>query len=538
MMMLMNVFSERLMRFCGQRGLQCLLCWLWLSNLLWQPSVQAAEPVPVDLLIERVTVLSPERQAPLPAQQVLIKAGRIVSVLAEDSAKASQIRAHYQGPRLDGQGRFLTPGLMDSHVHVSQPPGLRPSDDNARALTQAFHRQQPRSYLYFGVTQVLDLANTAVGVADFLAQPVKPDLFRCGAAPVQGGYPIHQLPQAQLARLQPDYIVESLLQHGHEGNHSAEAANQQHTPEAVVARIKQSGAHCLKIFVENGFGDAEHLPVYSQDSLHRLRQAATAQQLPLVAHANAFDMQQLALQASPDVLAHGIWNWSGLSADVRQQAIARGQLPEAIKSHLQRIEQAGIGYQPTIQVLERMGALFEAEALADPWLAQVVPAALLRWYQTPAAQWFRQELQQDFGDAPPAVAAAAFKAASARGASAAFYLHQLGHPLLLASDTPSSPTFTHQPGYGTYLEIQAMARAGISLQAIFEAATLNNARLLQLDRDYGTVSVGKIANLLLLNENPLLTSEAWDQIDQVIVHGQVFARAELSARSFRESVEN
>ena len=529
-MMLLDGCSGRLMRFGWQRGLQCLLCWLWLSNLLWQPFVHAAEPVPADLLIERVTVLSPERKAPLPAQQVLIKAGRIVSVLAEGSAKASQIRAQYQGPRLDGQDRFLTPGLMDSHVHVSQPPGLRPSDDNARALTQAFHRQQPRSYLYFGVTQVLDLANTAAGVADFQAQPVKPDLFRCGAAPVQGGYPIHQLPQAQLARQQADYIVESLPQHGHDGQHSAQTADE-HTPEAVVARIKQSGAHCLKIFVENGFGDADHLPVYSQDSLRRLRQAATAQQLPLVAHANAFDMQQLALQASPDVLAHGVWNWSGLSADVRQQAIASGQLPEAIKSHLQRIQQAGIGYQPTIQVLERMGALFEAEALADPWLAQVVPAALLRWYQTPAAQWFRQELQQDFGDAPPAVAAAAFKAASARGASAAFYLHQLGHPLLLASDTPSSPTFTHQPGYGTYLEIQAMARAGISLQAIFEAATLNNARLLKLDRHYGTVSMGKVANLLLLNKNPLLSSDAWGQIEQVILHGKVFERAQFAAHA-------
>ncbi len=168
----------------------------------------------------------------------------------------------------------------------------------------------------------------------------------------------------------------------------------------------------------------------------------------------------------------------------------------------------------------------------------MVPAALLRWYQTPAAQWFRQELQQDFGDAPPVVAAAAFKAASARGASAAYYLHQLGHPLLLASDTPSSPTFAHQPGYGTYLEIQAMASAGISLQAIFEAATLNNARLLHIERDFGTVSVGKIANLLLLNENPLSKSEAWAQIEQVIVHGKVFARAELSAQSFKETVEN
>jgi imidazolonepropionase-like amidohydrolase len=76
-----------------------------------------------------------------------------------------------------------------------------------------------------------------------------------------------------------------------------------------------------------------------------------------------------------------------------------------------------------------------------------------------------------------------------------------------------------------------MARAGISLQAIFEAATLNNARLLKLDRHYGTVSMGKVANLLLLNKNPLLSSDAWGQIEQVILHGKVFERAQFAAHA-------
>lgn len=531
-------------RRCNQ---QCLLSLLLLSNLLYTlPAAAQSQAKPAatqsqakqvvmqpkaDLLIEQVNLLSPELAAPLPAQQVLVRAGRIVSVLANDSPAAGRIRASYTGARLDGRGRFLTPGLMDSHVHLSNPPGLRPTDDNAAALTRAFSQQQPRSYLYFGVTQVLDLANTVDGVADFQAQAVKPDLFRCGAAPLQDGYPIHQLPKAQRAQLQPDFIVEHAAQHAHPTAQPTAQHSQQHSPEAVVGRIKQSGAHCLKIFVENGFGDADHLPVYSQDSLRRLRQAADASQLPLVAHANAYDMQRLALQASPDVLAHGLWNWSGLSAEVRQQAIATGQLPAAIQTHLQQVHQAGIGYQPTIQVLERMGALFEPATLTDPQLAKVVPGALLRWYQTPQAQWFRQELQQDFGDAPASVAAAAFNTGSRRGASAAFYLHQLGHPLLLASDTPSSPTYAHQPGYGTYLEIQAMAAAGISLQAIFEAGTINNARWLKIDHDFGTVSKGKVANLLLLKENPLQHSRNWDSIEQVIVHGVALPRASLAASS-------
>ncbi len=139
---------------------QCLLPLLLLSNLLHPCSAAVPPPQLVaqpqaDLLIEQVTVLSPELASAKPAQQVLVRAGRIVSVLANNSEAASRIRASFTGSRLDGQDKFLTPGLMDSHVHLSHTPGLRPTDDNAAALSRAFSQQQPRSYLYFGVTQVL-----------------------------------------------------------------------------------------------------------------------------------------------------------------------------------------------------------------------------------------------------------------------------------------------------------------------------------------------------------------------------------------------
>jgi imidazolonepropionase-like amidohydrolase len=125
--------------------------------------------------------------------------------------------------------------------------------------------------------------------------------------------------------------------------------------------------------------------------------------------------------------------------------------------------------------------------------------------------------------------AAILKNASLQGAMAAKVLADLGHPLLLASDTPSSPTYTHQPGYSTYLEMQEMAAVGISPWAIFQAATINNAKMLKQEAKYGTVSKGKVANLLLLNENPLENVKAWDKIDLVILHGKAFSRAELAA---------
>jgi imidazolonepropionase-like amidohydrolase len=73
-----------------------------------------------------------------------------------------------------------------------------------------------------------------------------------------------------------------------------------------------------------------------------------------------------------------------------------------------------------------------------------------------------------------------------------------------------------------------MAKAGIDPRAIFEAATLNNARQFRLEKDYGTVQAGKIANLLLLDADPLVSIDAWNQIERVILHGKVIERESLT----------
>ena len=68
------------------------------------------------------------------------------------------------------------------------------------------------------------------------------------------------------------------------------------------------------------------------------------------------------------------------------------------------------------------------------------------------------------------------------------------------------------------------------LAAILQAATINNARQFGLDKHYGTVTAGKVANLLLLNSNPLESVRAWSDIDRVILRGQALERESLAAR--------
>jgi imidazolonepropionase-like amidohydrolase len=480
---------------------------------LFAAAAAAAEP----LLIENVTLVSPELPQPLGNRHVLIRDGRIATV------SASPITAPPGARRLDGSGKFLTPGLTDAHVHVSDAIGLTPGDASLADLEQEFFRQQPRSYLYFGVTQVLDTANRPDRVATFAAQPQHPDIHRCGVAPVVDGYPLVFVDAAIRHEIFNDWIYEPVNAAKHPLPKGANAAD--HTPEAVVARIAASGAHCVKITLEDGFGEQSDWPIMSADTLKRVRAAATKHKLRVLAHANALDMQRMAVAGNVDMLVHGLWNWNELQ-------MAPG-IPPAIDAHLRTIRAKKIGYQATLRVLPGVAELLDPKLLDDPTFAKVVPPRLLAWYRTEPAQWFKNQV---FGNNPEAAAgiaqarkADAHWATSEHGKRALRHLYELGHPLLLGSDTPSAPTYGNQPGYETYKEMRTMAEIGIPLRDIFAAGTIDNARSLGLERDYGTIERGKIANLVLLDANPLASIDAWTKIDKVIVRGVAIERESLAA---------
>lgn len=470
------------------------------------------------LLIENVTLVSPELAQPLGNRHVLVRDGRIALVSDKPIPPPAGAR------KLDGTGKFLTPGLTDAHVHVSDAIGLPFGwdDPSLAKMADEFFAQQPRSYLYFGVTQVLDTANYGERFALFAAQKQHPDIFRCGIAPVVDGYPLVFVDKAIRHEIFADYIYEPANAREHPMPEGADPA--EHTPEAVVARIAKSGALCVKIAIEDGFGEASDWPLFSAATLKRIRAATTRHGLLLVVHANALGMQRMALDADVDIILHGVWNWDEFSG---QQG-----MPEAIAAHLRNIHARKKGYQATLRVLPGVNELVDPTLLDDPVYEKVVPASLLAWYRTDAGQWFRKQI---FG---PEVGSAMLEdqrkaneawATSEQGMRALRYLYELGQPLLLGSDTPSAPTYGNQPGYDTYKEMRLMAQAGIPLSEIFRAGTINNARQLRLDKDYGTIEKGKIANLVLLDANPLASIDAWTRIDKIILRGEPIDRQALAA---------
>ena len=87
------------------------------------------------------------------------------------------------------------------------------------------------------------------------------------------------------------------------------------------------------------------------------------------------------------------------------------------------------------------------------------------------------------------------------------------------------------PGLAGYWEMRNWVDAGISLPTLFRSLTIDNAAAFGLADEVGTIEPGKRADLLILRASPLRDVAAYDQIETVILEGEVIDRAVLSARS-------
>lgn len=468
-----------------------------------------------ELLIENVTIITSDEGG-----EVSVSPHRWVQISDHTITAITSGRPEWpvNQPTVDGTGQFLIPGLMDSHVHTGKMPGMLWTDKSAIALQQQFYQQQPRSYLYYGVTQILDPASSPALLSRLTQVPTRPDIHFCGAVQILGGYGMRGMSIREAVKNRPYFIYRPEADvPGPEGFDP-----NAHTPEAVVNRMVSDGADCIKVFIEDGFNLNNDWPMVSEDTLSRLRNASDRAGLPLVAHANAVDMQTIALANQVDVLMHGMWNW------LTHQG--QDKLPDDIQKVADQIIQSKTFYQPTLNVMHSLKDVTVPGYLNNPELKNTVPETTINWYKSHSGQWFAREMLQGWGTTDLDRIHQRQEAVIQQGVRVMQYLYQQGHPMLLASDTPPAPTYASQPGLSALNELRRMHQAGIKLEDLFKAATLNNARAFNLDHRYGTVEFGKIANLLLLKSNPLKNVEAYNGIDKVILRGIVHERDSFKVR--------
>jgi imidazolonepropionase-like amidohydrolase len=105
-------------------------------------------------------------------------------------------------------------------------------------------------------------------------------------------------------------------------------------------------------------------------------------------------------------------------------------------------------------------------------------------------------------------------------------MHRAGLPIMAGTDGAWGVPFTYA-GFSLHDEFVLLVRAGLTPAEALRAATINPARFLGRENEMGSIEAGKIADLVLLDADPLKDIHNTTRISAVFFSGKHFDRAAL-----------
>jgi len=443
------------------------------------------------------TIIDGTGRPAIPNGVIILRGDRLQCV-----GTAQQCPVLAGGARIDMTGRFITPGLVDAHVHFSQtgwvdgrPDGLRapelyPYPETARAL-RANPARWYRSYLCSGITAVFDVGGhpwttelPAKAEADSFAPHVRaagPLITHAGRTALDVDAEIYTfLPMATSAEVQ-----------------------------SSVAKLKAMGSSAVKVwYLAPTAARREELDA----RMLEVGAAARAAGLDLIVHATGLREAKVALSAGAVLLVHSVEN----------QPVDQEFLDLLARNRAVYAPTLVVGRNATrASVSIALGARFPVD---DP--GGCVDSATVAKIANvdPLRPLMPERLR------PVDVAFRRLESVGARGAVMADNLrrvHEAGGVIATATDA-GNPLTLHGPSI--FDEMEAMQAAGLSPADVVVMSTRNGARAMKRETDFGTLEAGKLADLLVLTENPLADVRAFRSRTHVMRGGRLFEQAALRNR--------
>ncbi len=394
---------------------------------------------------------------------------------------------------IDVAGRWITPGVVDAHVHFSQtgwadgrPDALDVRDSHPYEEVQADLRAHPerfaRSQLCSGVTAVFDV----------------------------GGYPwTWALPN----RFEGDTLAPHVASAGPVLSTLDFWLNLPAERQFIVLDDDESGRESVRYLASHGTNAVKvwFFPATDRDfdemasAVAAAGEEARARDLPLIVHATGLAEAKAALRARADLLVHSVWDQR---VDDEFIELARS---------------AGTTYCPTLTVIEGYLRMNESVLSGEPPEIDdpngcVDGATLARVAAT-------AQLDKDLVDAErherdkqgTAERISTMKENLAR-------VHAAGIPIAMGPDA-GNPLTLHGPS--VYAEMEAMQSAGLSAMDVLVASTYGGASAMRRASDLGTIEPGKIADLLVLAADPTQEIANMRRLELVVRGGELRGVEEL-----------
>ena len=419
------------------------------------------------LAIKNVTVIDSTGAAAQPAQTVLVKGDRVDRIApAKDAAVPEGARV------VDGIGKFLLPGLWDMHMHLSHV------SDSAFPVLIAN-----------GVTGVRDMGGDLEQVDRWREQirsgaVIGPRVFRTGAV-VDGP-------------------------RGEEGQFRLTVTNAAEAREAVRS-LQRRGVDLVKVY--HFLSRESYLAVADECKQVGI---AFAGHVPNGVHpADASDAGQRSIEHLAGVIQALSSTRANPGKDSKQLTVdtVDALLGAEGQEIFGRFARNGTWHTPTLVVSRSFLLRAELAAKADPRRKYVASIAREYWEKhNPVPENVPEELmieRRQFLDKIIGIVGA---------------MKRAGVSILAGTDPPTRDIF---PGWSLHDELGLLVKAGLTPMEAIQAATKNAAEALGVPSDYGTVEKGKMADLVLLDANPLVEIGNTGKIAAVILGGRLFEKPSL-----------
>lgn len=415
------------------------------------------------LVFTHVTVIDATGAPPQSGMSVVIKGDRIANL-----GKTGKFRIPKDAQVVDGKGKFLIPGLWDMHVHLSLA-----TETALPAL----------------------IANGVTGVRDMGGDLKQLDGWR---ESIMSG-----------ALLGPRIVRAGPVVDGpKEAEYRLTVTNPQEAVEAVRS-LKRLGVDFIKI----------HNAV-PRDAYFALAEECKRQRITFVGHipaginaAEASDAGQRSIEHTESLMDFPVAAAMKRTKDPKEifdQALAAYGEDKA-QALFRKFVKNETWFVPTL--IEYRAFAYRLDLVANPDLRNKYVAASTKEY------W-----NKTFPARGTAEAFAARKSLFQKFLELVGLMKREGVPVMTGTDLGARDVY---PGFSLHDELDLLVKAGFSPMEALQASTRNPAKFLGKLDSLGTIEKGKIADLVLLEANPVEDIQNIRQIAAVILGGRLILKPEL-----------
>ena len=467
-----------------------------LSALLFGQTKQ--NPQPKAVVFTHVTVIDATGSPPQPAMTVVVNKERITAL-----GKTGEVDIPQDAQTVDATGKYLIPGLWDMHVHT-----LTSKNTGTNTGTREMH----------GTFFPLFIANGVTGVRD-----------------MNGDLELLKQLRLQMASRKlsgPRIVASGPLLDGVKWSFGSIASTNEAEGREAVKSLKKRGADFVKV-----------VNLLRRDTYFAIADEAEKQRIPFVGHVpfsvgpvDASEAGQKSIEHLDGVLPACSIHEAELIKE-KTETIARSGpsvlwvtriRAEAKSLDTYSEQKAAVLFDhfvrnktwhvPTL-VLKRATAFIDDSSFtSDPRLKYIPQYLRKTWVKGGGGYNFLvgNHTADDFADEKRILQ----KQIEIVGA-----MHSAGVKFMPGTDAIDPYIF---PGFSVHDEIEMFVQAGFTPMEALQSATRNPAEFLGRLDDLGTVEEGKLADLVLLDANPLEDIRNTQRIWAVVVNGRYLDRAELN----------